>query len=240
MELRGILADMDDTVLVHQILADDLWRETVEALCTSPTLPTESIATAIIVSRHQFWADPRTATLGRLDVNKARRTFVTTALDSLGLADDALTEALVSQFSRERDRRIELEPETELCLKAFRSAGIRMSLVTNGNGRYQREKVERFGLQELFDSVVIEGEYGIGKPDWRIYTYALETIDVPKDQAVMVGDNWDWEIAAPGNHGLPTVWIHRVGDLSHPTPPPRFLGAIRTFSEFPAVLECLT
>lgn len=231
---------MDDTVLVHQILADDLWRETVEVLCTSSSLPaTDTITRAILETRHQFWADPTTAQWGRLNVNQARRTFVTGALDSLGLADRALTEALVALFSKERDHRIELEPETELCLRSLRAKGIRMSLVTNGNGRYQREKVERFGLQELFDSVVIEGEFGIGKPDWRIYTHALKTIEVPKEHAIMVGDNWDWEVAAPGDHGLPTVWIHRLGDLSHPTPPPRFLGTIRTFSALPAVLRAL-
>ena len=75
----------------------------------------------------------------------------------------------------------------------------------------QRDKVFRFGLLELFDSISIEGELGFGKPDPRMYTRALEALDVAPADAWMVGDHLEFDIAQPQRMGLLVVWVDGRG-----------------------------
>ncbi|WP_407655200.1 HAD hydrolase-like protein [Alicyclobacillus dauci] len=43
-----------------------------------------------------------------------------------------------------------------------RASGVKLALITNGATVPQREKIERFGLGERFDCVLIGGECGYG------------------------------------------------------------------------------
>lgn len=53
---------------------------------------------------------------------------------------------------------------------------------------------------------LIEGELGFGKPDLRVYKVALDRLNVTPDQAWMVGDNLEWDIAAPRSLGIYSIW----------------------------------
>lgn len=51
-----------------------------------------------------------------------------------------------------------------------------------------REVLQRLGLLELFDAVVISAEVGLMKPDPRIYRLALERLALPPSAAAFVDD----------------------------------------------------
>jgi putative hydrolase of the HAD superfamily len=89
----------------------------------------------------------------------------------------------------------------------LRERGVRSALLTNGAAEAQRAKLERFGLPGYFDCVVIEGEFGVGKPDERVYHHALEQLRAAPDETWMVGDNLEWDVAAPQRLGLSGVWV---------------------------------
>jgi putative hydrolase of the HAD superfamily len=83
--------------------------------------------------------------------------------------------------------------------------------VTNGDAAMQRDKIERFALAPFFDVVVIEGEFGAGKPDPAVYRHALAALGAAPPDTIMVGDNLDWDVAAPQRLGLAGVWLDRPG-----------------------------
>ncbi len=66
----------------------------------------------------------------------------------------------------------------------------------------QRSKINRFGLADLFDLILIEGEVGFGKPDPRVYERALESLGVAAGDTWMVGDNLEWDVAEPQRQGI--------------------------------------
>lgn len=101
-----------------------------------------------------------------------------------------------------------LFPETLQVLGELRK-GKHMALVTNGQASMQREKIERFGLRGSFDCVVIEEEFGIGKPDEQIFRYVLNEIGVDPCDACMVGDNLSWDVAGPQQLGIKGIWLDR-------------------------------
>jgi putative hydrolase of the HAD superfamily len=76
----------------------------------------------------------------------------------------------------------------------------------------QRAKIERFALTHRFDHIQIEGEHGFGKPEEKAYRHAMAALGVGPADTWMVGDNLEWEIAAPQRLGIYAIWIDVHGD----------------------------
>jgi putative hydrolase of the HAD superfamily len=132
------------------------------------------------------------------------------ALDSLGFADPGLVKTIAETYRDLREAAIRPFPGAIETLDRLRSSGVRTGLITNGSGVAQRAKIERFDLVQRFDYILIEGEFGCGKPDERVYRAALDALCALPDSAWMVGDNLEWDIAAPQRLGLRTVWVDLV------------------------------
>ena len=75
-------------------------------------------------------------------------------------------------------------------------------MITNGSGEGQRAKIERFDLARHFDHFFIEGELGYGKPDRRVYLGAMAALGSEPAETWCVGDNLEWEVAAPQRLGI--------------------------------------
>jgi len=94
------------------------------------------------------------------------------------------------------------------------AAEVPLALVTNGPPDIQRLKIEQAGIGSYFSAVVISGAVGLGKPDPAVFGRALELLDVAPENAVMVGDSWERDVAGALASGIRPVWI------SHGRPAP--------------------
>ena len=57
------------------------------------------------------------------------------------------------------------------------------------------------------DAVVVEGEFGIGKPEPAVFRHALAAVGRQPHEAWMVGDDLAKDIAGGDAAGLHTVWV---------------------------------
>ena len=96
-------------------------------------------------------------------------------------------------------------------LEAIRARGIPMALITNGEANNQRRSVEKHALEQYFHCIVIEGEFGVGKPDESVFRHALSAVGVTPEQTWMVGDSLEADIATPHRLGMHTVWVDETG-----------------------------
>ena len=58
---------------------------------------------------------------------------------------------------------------------------------------------DRFHLDRFFDCIVVEGEFGCGKPDERVFRHALSTVACDACDAWMIGDNLECQVAHTGD-----------------------------------------
>jgi putative hydrolase of the HAD superfamily len=72
-------------------------------------------------------------------------------------------------------------------------------------------------LEPFFDYVLIEEEFGAGKPDPRVYLQALDQLHVAPGEAWMVGDHLEWDVAAPQQLGIFGIW-HDFAGTGLPSP----------------------
>jgi putative hydrolase of the HAD superfamily len=210
---EAVLLDLDDTILDDSSQVEDCWRCACDTHCAE-LAGTDSAAVydAVRAAGEWFWGDPERHRAGRLDLNRARTEVVRLALDRLNVGHGAgLAEQVADTYSRLRDDRMEPLPDAIDTIRWFRNRGVRLALLTNGAGDAQRRKIARFDLERYFDTILVEGEVGFGKPDERIYQRALRELSVKPGDAWMVGDHLEFDVEAPQRLGLFTIWIDAKG-----------------------------
>src|SRR5262249_33635736 len=122
-----------------------------------------------------------------------------------------VVERLADMFSSYREEQMHLFPDAHAVIDALKSRGTRLALVTNGASETQRAKIDRFDLARRFDHIQIEGEHEFGKPDERAYLHALRQLGADARDTWMVGDNLEWEVAAPQRLGIFAIWFDAAG-----------------------------
>lgn len=229
---RAMLLDMDDTILVDSAKADDCWRAVLHRFASRLSgLAPEALFAAIQDYRDWFWSDPERHRRGRLDLDAARQEIVAAALLRLGIDTPTLAGKMARAYSAQREDAMRPFPGAIKTLHWLRGRGVGLALLTNGAADPQRRKIEKWGLAPFFDCIVVEGEFGVGKPDERVYRHALAQLGVTPVEAWMVGDNLEWDVAAPQQLGMSGIWVDFAGTGLPAFSPVRPDRIIRTLSE---------
>ncbi len=84
-------------------------------------------------------------------------------------------------------------------------------LITNGDGREQRMKLERVGLDRYFPEPVISAEFGAEKPAAAIFVHAVESLGVQASESVYVGNSYGNDVEGAAGAGLDAVWLNARG-----------------------------
>jgi FMN phosphatase YigB (HAD superfamily) len=69
------------------------------------------------------------------------------------------------------------------------------------------QTLDRDDLRRYFDAVIVSADLGVIKPHPRLFAAAREGLgDVPAEQVVHIGDDWDADILGAGSAGMHTVY----------------------------------
>lgn len=98
------------------------------------------------------------------------------------------------------------------CLDWLAASGLKLAVVTNAPGDYQRKKIADLGLAADFDVVVVSGDIGIAKPDSRIFHAACDGLGLRPDEVAHVGDRLDADARGAARAGLRGIWLDRHGE----------------------------
>lgn len=100
-----------------------------------------------------------------------------------------------------------LAASTHALLEALRARGLRLGLVSNTASPewLLRPVLERQGLLQRVDAVVLSSEVGKRKPHPAIFERALTELDVRPEQALFVGDRVDADVFGASRAGMRTV-----------------------------------
>ena len=123
------------------------------------------------------------------------------------------------------------------CLDALEPA--RFGIITNGELSFQLPKLEAVGLAPRMEHVIASDQFGVAKPDPRIFVHACDVFGVAPAEAAYVGDRFTTDAMGAAGAGLTGVWVDRAGRA---TADERREAAasgvfiVRSLSEVPAVL----
>jgi putative hydrolase of the HAD superfamily len=105
-----------------------------------------------------------------------------------------------------------------------------VGVMTNGNHVQQTKKIERIGLENLLDAIFSSEMVGHAKPSAEAFLIPCESLQVPPDEVLYVGDNYRMDVEGARNAGLSAIHLDRAAA----DPGPR---TVRTLTELPTILE---
>jgi len=229
---QAIIFDLDDTILDDSGAMEACWEEVcADAAGRLDGVGAVALRAAIDRRRDVYWADPDRHREGRMDLRTATRLIVSQALEDLGIAVEEAAQAIAGTYRDLREARQRVFPGAIETLERARARGIRLGLITNGSATGQRSKVERFRLAGYFDHVLIEGEFGAGKPDRTVYETTLRALAASPELTWSVGDNLEWDVAAPQELGIHGIWVDALRKGLPKGTPVRPDRTIRSISE---------
>lgn len=233
---KAILFDLDDTLLDMYTAMHSSWQEICAEV--APRLGGDAASLRETIRRESsiFWADEEAVAEYRVRPIESRTHIVRLSLLAEGL-DEAPAEEIAERSLRGYLERVAPFEDSIETLEELRSQGYRLGMVTNGSSDTQREKIGRWNLEPYFDEIVIESEFGRGKPDPGVFAKALAGTGAAPHEAWMVGDNLYADIGGGQGAGIHSVWIHRER-LQFPDDPAAHPDRrIGHFAELHAALE---
>lgn len=139
------------------------------------------------------------------DLSAVRRESIRLALYRAG-ENPLMAEQAFEVFFAERQR-VTLFDDARPTLQFLSS---RYPLVTISNGNAD---IERVGLGEYFRATISAREFGVGKPDPRIFHAAAGAVEVRPEEILHVGDDATLDALGAMNAGMQAAWVNRADHL---------------------------
>ena len=115
------------------------------------------------------------------------------------------------------DRIVELESNANFymlyedvkeTLSALFQENIQMGIVSNHLWNLN-DIIKHLGISKYFDCIISSAQIGYRKPHPKIYELALSKIDVPSENVLFVGDNFENDYLGPKKIGLNAILLDR-------------------------------
>ncbi|WP_083686189.1 HAD family hydrolase [Rhodoferax koreense] len=203
-KIRAISLDLDDTLWpiwptiarAEQVLLD--WLK-LRAPATAGLFGSPEALREIRNRMHTLRPDLHA------DLSALRRESIRLALQQAN-EDGTLAEEAFEVFFAERQR-VDLFDDV---LPALDLLAARYPLValTNGNA-----DIARVGLGAYFTASITAREFGVAKPDARIFEAAARAADVAPEQVLHVGDDALLDVLGALGAGMQAVWVNRTDQL---------------------------
>ena len=91
----------------------------------------------------------------------------------------------------------------------------KLAILSNGDGKQQRKKIEYTGLNKYFSDIVISSEVGYSKPEKEIFEIACKAVNLTPRNCAMIGDKYQVDIEGAINAGMHGIWVNRKNEYSN-------------------------
>jgi len=143
---------------------------------------------------------------------------------------------IVADYVQRRLESIELRSGARELMKRLKGLeGDKLGLITNGPSGLQWAKIDRLGLREEFDKIIVSGDLGIHKPDIRVFQTMTKALHAEPHETVYIGDSLYDDITGAKRAGWWAIWFntgHRQPDPENAEPD----FEVDQFDELPSLL----
>ena len=93
-------------------------------------------------------------------------------------------------------------------LDALKNKRYKLFLISNGFVEIQHLKLQRTGLAAYFERCYFSEQVGAHKPSKVFFDYAIKSSNAIKKQSLVIGDNFEADIAGAKNAGIDQVYFN--------------------------------
>ncbi len=132
---------------------------------------------------------------------------------------------------------LEIRSKSHQLLEWALQAGYRLAMISNFDySPTLYACLERYGVRNMFEVIVVSDELGWRKPHPRIFEQTLKRLEITPDDALFIGDRLDIDVDGAEASGLDSVWID-TGQQKWTPQHARPQYIVGSLSELRAILE---
>ena len=202
--IKAVLFDVDETLfdrmLAQKAVLELIMRQLPQVF---RDFPLESVLAAFLKS-DQIYTDlfnSGAASEGSRD--KRSKLF----LQLLGI-DEKYTARITELYVRDYPT-VQAHVDGAIPVVKELSHKFKLGVVSNGFTDVQYRKLENMGLRDLFSCVVLSEEFGIRKPDPRIFHHAALLLHMQAQECLYIGDSYANDVIGAKNAGMQACWLNR-------------------------------
>jgi len=83
----------------------------------------------------------------------------------------------------------------------------KVGLLTNNVQEWVEKVLKNYGLENLFDALIVSSRVGARKPEAKIYYFALKALSVNPKETVFISDELSEDLIGAKGCGIRTIWL---------------------------------
>ncbi|MEU7904401.1 HAD family hydrolase [Actinoplanes sp. NPDC049118] len=203
MKLRGVLLDLDGTLVDHESAAAAALRTWLPSIGLAPTDDAVARWTTVQEPHLAAWR------AGRISFAEQRRRRLRDFLGTGGA--DAELDEVFAGYLKHYEREWRAYDDVPGALATIAAAGLGAAVLTNGTRVQQRRKIEATGLGGRVGPIFTVDDLGVAKPDPDAFRRACARWGLAPGEVLSVGDNHALDVLGARAAGLRAVHLDRLG-----------------------------
>lgn len=117
---------------------------------------------------------------------------------------------------KKNQQKLQMSNITKSILELAKENNVKLGIITNGPSEHQWSKITALGVESWInrENIIVSGDYGINKPDDRIFEIMKEKLQLPNDSLYYIGDSIENDVVGANNAGWKSIWINRYKQKS--------------------------
>ena len=138
------------------------------------------------------------------------------AAKDLGVCLTAEQALSMQKEYKKNQQKLQMSNITISILELAKENDVKLGIITNGPSEHQWSKITTLGIENWIgrENIIVSGDYGINKPDVRIFEIMKEKLQLPNDSLYYIGDSIENDIVGANNAGWKSIWINRYKQKS--------------------------
>jgi len=214
--LKVVCFDLDSTIC-------DLWDGEhrarlilINRLSSESGVPSDKLADVYDMEWSKIKPEYMGLVADGLEDIDIRKKHMDKIFDIIGLESSPLECAEV--FCSETMDGIYIYPDVRGVMDAL-GEKYRLTMITNGASKWQREKIEKLGIGGYFEEIIVSGELGHHKPSPGIFQEMTKRTGVNPGEIIYVGNDYIKDIHGAKSSGWRTAWVKRTDEVRDETVP---------------------
>ncbi len=131
--------------------------------------------------------------------------------EKTGEVDNKYLAAAIVSYRRAREATLRLYPDVQRTLNVLAKMGLKLAVVSDAPSREAWMRIYYLNLHHVFDLVLTFDDVGERKPSPKGFEMALEKLGIKTDEALMIGDWPERDVAGASKLGIKTIYA-KYGD----------------------------